>query len=242
MSSSREVKAKIRKMVWDLLEEKNVAIFPRPVHGRIPNFIGAEGAALRLSALEVFSQARNVEVSPDSPQKHVRYLALKSGKVVIMPTPRLREGFLVLDPSRIPVQHLKSASTIRGAFMWGIKVSPARIPKIDLIVTGSVAVNDRGCRLGKGGGYSDLEFAILKELNKVSDDTVIATTVHDLQVVNLDIPRDPWDVSVDLIVTPSKVIKCRGRFRPRGILWEYVSNNLLNEVPILKELLNMRRR
>ena len=242
MSSSREVKAKIRKMVWDLLEEKNVAIFPRPVHGRIPNFIGAEGAALRLSALEVFSQARNVEVSPDSPQKHVRYLALKSGKVVIMPTPRLREGFLVLDPSRIPVQHLKSASTIRGAFMWGIKVNPARIPKIDLIVTGSVAVNDRGCRLGKGGGYSDLEFAILKELNKVSDDTVIATTVHDLQVVNLDIPRDPWDVSVDLIVTPSKVIKCRGRFRPRGILWEYVSNNLLNEVPILKELLNMRRR
>lgn len=242
MSSSREVKAKIRKMVWDLLEEKNVAIFPRPVHGRIPNFIGAEGAALRLSALEVFSQARNVEVSPDSPQKHVRYLALKSGKVVIMPTPRLREGFLVLDPSRIPVQHLKSASTIRGAFMWGIKVNPARIPKIDLIVTGSVAVNDRGCRLGKGGGYSDLEFAILKELNKVSDDTVIATTVHDLQVVNLDIPRDPWDVSVDLIVTPSKVIKCRGRFRPKGILWEYVSNNLLNEVPILKELLNMRRR
>ena len=242
MSSSRDVKAKIRKMVWDLLEEKNVAIFPRPVHGRIPNFIGAEEAALRLSALEVFSKARIVEVSPDSPQKHVRYLALKSGKVVIMPTPRLRQGFLVLDPSRIPVQHIKSASTIRGAFTWGVKVSPARIPKIDLIVTGSVAVNDRGCRLGKGGGYSDLEFAILKELNKVSDDTVIATTVHDLQVVNLDIPRDLWDVSVDLIVTPSKVIRCKDRFRPRGILWEYVSSNLLNEVPILKELLNMRRR
>jgi len=241
LSSSKKIKAEIRMKVWKLLEKKNIAVFPRPVYGRIPNFIGAEEAAFRLSKLPVFSNAKVVEIGPDSPQKHVRYLALKHGKIVIMPTPRLREGFIILDPVRIPVQYYRVASTIRGAFTWGLRVSPTKIPKIDLIISGSVAVNVKGCRLGKGGGYSDLEYAILKELGKVSDETIIVTTVHDLQIVDLDIPRDPWDVSVDLIVTPKRIIKSRKKFRPKGILWEYVSRSLINEIPILKELLVSRQ-
>ena len=34
-------KWKIRKMVWDFMEANNIAQFPRPVHHRIPNFVGA---------------------------------------------------------------------------------------------------------------------------------------------------------------------------------------------------------
>lgn len=35
----------IRKRVWDILESKNLAQDPRPVHHRIPNFLGAGAAA-----------------------------------------------------------------------------------------------------------------------------------------------------------------------------------------------------
>ncbi|PWA63903.1 nagB/RpiA/CoA transferase-like superfamily protein [Artemisia annua] len=35
----------IRKRVWDLMEGLNIAQFPRPVHHRIPNFVGAPIAA-----------------------------------------------------------------------------------------------------------------------------------------------------------------------------------------------------
>jgi len=38
------------------------------------------------------------------------------------------------------------------------------MPGLDAIVCGSVAVTRDGRRCGKGEGYSDLEFAILREL------------------------------------------------------------------------------
>lgn len=39
----------IRKRVWDLMEARNIAQFPRPVHHRIPNFVGAHIAANKVS-------------------------------------------------------------------------------------------------------------------------------------------------------------------------------------------------
>lgn len=39
-----------------------------------------------------------------------------------------------------------------------------------------------GYRIGKGRGYADLEYAILREMDAVDDDTVIITNVHDSQV------------------------------------------------------------
>lgn len=44
----------IRKRVWDLMEVKNIAQFPRPVHHRIPNFIGASIAADKVILLSLF--------------------------------------------------------------------------------------------------------------------------------------------------------------------------------------------
>lgn len=35
----------IRKRMWDLMEARNYAMNPRPVHHRIPNFVGASAAA-----------------------------------------------------------------------------------------------------------------------------------------------------------------------------------------------------
>lgn len=39
----------IRKRVWDFMEAHNIAQNPRPVHHRIPNFVGAAAAAQKVS-------------------------------------------------------------------------------------------------------------------------------------------------------------------------------------------------
>ena len=63
------------------------------------------------------------------------------------------------------------------------------MPPVDLVVCGSVAVNREGARVGKGGGFSDLEFALLVEAGLIGDATVLATTVHPLQVLDGPCPR-----------------------------------------------------
>jgi 5-formyltetrahydrofolate cyclo-ligase len=100
-----------------------------------------------------------------------------------------------------------------------------------------VAANRRGARLGKGGGYSDLEFAMARELGLVDEDTPVLTTVHELQVVRGAIPMTAHDVPVDLIVTPERVIRTRRAYRkPRGILWSELSEAQLAAMPALARL------
>lgn len=218
------------------MEERGVARFPKPIYGRIPNFQGAGRAALRLTELREFRDAGIVKVNPDSPQRPVRRLLLEGGKRVLMPTPRLRGGFLLLDPRRIPRHLYDKASTIGGAFKLGRALSLDELPEIDLIVCGSVAVDRVGRRVGKGGGYSELEYGILREVGAVDGETAIATTVHDLQIVD-EIPLDPWDFTVDIIATPRRLLRVAGqRHRPGGILWELVSEEMMGEMPILREL------
>src|SRR2546430_10618019 len=89
---SKEQKAELRQRTWQRLEEERIAAFPRPVRGRIPNFKGSRQAASRLAELPEFDQARAVKVNPDAPQLPVRVLVLQHGKLLLTPTPRLREG------------------------------------------------------------------------------------------------------------------------------------------------------
>ena len=193
----REEKKKLREKIWKILEEKKVARFPFPIRGRIPNFEGSERAAEKLLELEDWRKAKIVFVSPDSPQRKVRELVLKSGKILIMATPRLKQGFLEIKN----VKNFEFASTIKGAFKVGKFLK--ELPKIDLVVIGSVAVDKVGWRLGKGGGYGDREVA---EITKKSGKVPIITTVHDLQIVE-KVPHEPHDVKVDYILTPTRIIK-----------------------------------
>lgn len=211
----RETKDEIRRRVWRSLREKGVARFPFPIEGRIPNFVGAEAAASRLAGSRIYLDANVLFSNPDSPQRFVRELALRDGKTLVMASPRLRSGFILLDPKKIPSRYISQASTIRGAFRWGTRVEVP--PQIDLKVTGSVAVTTNGARLGKGGGYSDLEYAILRELGCIDEDTPVVTTVHELQIVDY-IPMTRHDVPVDYIFTPRRTIKTDTPFpKPRGI-------------------------
>ena len=234
-------KKKIREMVWNILEEKGVARFPRPVHGRIPNFEGAENACEKITVLEEYKKARIVKVSPDSPQYSIRLRCLIDGKKLVMPTPRLREGFLLLDPSKIPRRSYRKAATIRGAFNFGVKVDPENLPRVDFIVMGSVAVGKDGSRIGKGEGYGEIEYAVLTEYNRVGEDVIVATNIHDLQLFD-SVPQDPYDVPVDVIATPTRLIRTPlSKPKPKGVIWELLSDEKLEEIPILKMLREKRK-
>ncbi len=227
-------KEQIREMIWDLLEKRGVALFPKPIKGRIPNFRGAERASINLTLQNEWRTSDVIFVNPDSPQKYVRMLGLMQGKLVIMATPRLKEGFIMLNPRKIFPANYEKASTIRGAFKYGRKIG-LDVPKIQLKVTGSVAVDFRGNRLGKGHGYSDLEYGILGEIGAIDGHTPVATTVHDLQVVD-EIPREDHDMPVYLIATPTRIIRTGALGNPR-IIWEKVDEKILSEIPLLRDLM-----
>ncbi|MEM0320222.1 MAG: 5-formyltetrahydrofolate cyclo-ligase, partial [Candidatus Nezhaarchaeales archaeon] len=54
-------------------------------------------------------------------------------------------------------------------------------------------------------GYSDVEFKLWLNAGSITDKTLRVTTVHDLQVVD-SVPREEWDVPVDLILTPTRTL------------------------------------
>ncbi len=227
-------KESIREEIWNLLEKRGVALFPKPIKGRIPNFKGAQRAAINLTLQDEWRTSDVIFVNPDSPQKYVRMLGLMQGKLVVMATPRLKEGFIMLNPRKILPANYEKASTIRGAFKYGEKIG-LKIPKIHLKVTGSVAVDLNGNRLGKGHGYSDLEYGILGEIGAIDSHTPIATTVHDLQIVD-KIPREDHDMPVYLIATPTRVVRTGALGNPR-ILWEKIDEGILAEIPLLRDLM-----
>jgi 5-formyltetrahydrofolate cyclo-ligase len=231
-------KQALRGRVWKLLERRRVARFPLPIVGRIPNFKGAEAAAARAAALPEWKAARRIKCNPDAPQRALRLRALREGKLVFMAVPRLtaEQCFLRLDPARLGAR-LAQAATIKGASSLGEPVTPKELGRIDLVVAGSVAVNARGARVGKGGGYSDLEFALAQATGALDAKTPVLTTVHGLQVVQDDIPMTPHDVPVDLVVTPERVIRTKSRVaKPEGIRWEELSPEQIQAMPVLRRL------
>jgi 5-formyltetrahydrofolate cyclo-ligase len=193
-------KQQLREKIWSEMERSGIAVFPLPCKGRIPNFSGASIAAEKLRQLEEWRKAKVIFVNPDSPQQKVRENALLDGKILVMASPRLRRGFILIDPAKVKGKE-RFASTIKGAFKFGTETNS--FPKPDLIVEGSVAVDLHGHRLGKGHGYGDVEINLLK---RMFGEIPIATTVHDMQVVEA-VPFEEKDEKVSLIVTPTRVIR-----------------------------------
>jgi 5-formyltetrahydrofolate cyclo-ligase len=227
-------KATLRERVWDDLEASGEARFPFPPHGRIPNFAGASEAADRLAATEEWRDAETVKANPDAPQLPVRRAALRAGKTLYVAVPRLRDErcFRRLDPT---VDDYDAATTVSGIDEYGTPIGPDGMERIDLIVSGSVAVTETGARIGKGEGYSDLEFAVLRAFDLVDDDTKTATTVHERQVVDDAPPPADHDVPMDLVVTPERVVRTGAGAKPSGIDWERLGDRAA-EMPVLERL------
>lgn len=216
-----------RRAVWDRLQAEGVARFPFPPHDRIPNFEGAKEASDRLAEAPEFREAKVVKSNPDAPQLPLRTLAVRQGKVLVMAVPRLREPTCF----RVLPEGSHAVPTIQGAMSRGRPARPEDLPHIDLVIAGSVVVGSRGERLGKGGGFSDLEWGLLSDAGKVDRATVVATTVHDLQVTEGLLPVLPHDVPLDLAATPTRLLRFpKALPRPHGLMPEELTPATRSEV------------
>lgn len=227
-------KSSAREHVWDRLEAEGEAAFPFPPHGRIPNFRGASKAAERLLDDPIFEGVRRIKVNPDAPQRALRALALARGIELLVPTPRLRAGFRRLRPDAIDAADRRKAVSLSGMERFGEPVALEDLPPIDLIVTGCAAITRDGRRCGKGEGYSDLEFAILRELGHPA--VPVVTTVHPMQVVDA-FPVDDHDIGLHAWATPDAVVHVESpRPAPPGIDWSKLDERDLEAMPVLARL------
>ena len=196
-------KDNLRNEIWNSLKEKGLSKRPEGDKGKIPDFKGSKAAAQRLSRTIEWSQANLIFCSPDTAQRPVRELALDHEKDLIMATPKIEQGYILLKGKSLK-EKSKTASTIKGAFKYGKTVD--KLPAVDLVVEGSVAVDKNGKRLGKGGGYADIEISELLKQKSIEFSTPIVTTIHPLQIVT-KVPVESHDQKINMIVTPNEVIR-----------------------------------
>ncbi|MBN1571643.1 MAG: 5-formyltetrahydrofolate cyclo-ligase [Deltaproteobacteria bacterium] len=82
-----------------------------------------------------------------------------------------------------------------------LKKSFISLDKIDLLIIPGVVFDERGHRVGYGGGYYD-------RLTGENDlRAVKAALAFDMQIVE-NLPAEPHDKKVDYIITESRMIKC----------------------------------
>lgn len=233
-------KEALRQQVWSTLHDQKLT--RRVPFGHIPNFIGAEQAATRLRELPIWQEAKVIKCNPDSPQTAIRLNALEDGKRLYMAVPKLKRKkcFVELTAEALAEKGipLKKAATMRSALIYGRLVSFEEMEPIDLVVVGCVAASPNGGRTGKGAGFADLELAMLAEHGLMQPHTAIATTVHDVQVVdNETLPLEAHDWPLDWVVTPETVIETKTSYsRPMGLDWETLQPDQIRSIPILRQL------
>lgn len=236
-------KERLRHRIWTELQQQ--AAVHRDPFGHIPHFIGAEAAANRLTQLPCWQQAQVIKCNPDSPQQPLRLRALAEGKLLYMAVPNLSQAdcFVALTAAALEAQGIPLAqgATLGGALEYGQNhgqlVGFAAMERIDLAIVGAVAVTPAGGRTGKGAGFADLELAMLQASGLLSPEMAIATTVHDLQLVepgNLVLEAHDWPL--DWIVTPQQAIETQTPHpRPRGLDWGKLQADQLQQIPVLAQ-------
>lgn len=77
--------------------------------------------------------------------------------------------------------------------------------QIDLIITPGLAFDKKGNRIGYGGGYYDKLLARAPQAIKIA-------LSYDFQILS-KVPSGKFDIAVDYIVTPTKIIVCENWYR-----------------------------
>jgi 5-formyltetrahydrofolate cyclo-ligase len=230
----------VRSAVWSSLEAAGVAV--GPAWSMIPNFVGADVAAWRLSLTPEWKRARTVKTNPDQAQMPIRLRALHEGKLLFAPVPYLTAEFpyLRIDPRAMEKKGVsfELAATAQGFVEHGDRIGFEEVAPLDFCVVGSVAVTRAGGRTGKGAGFADLETAIFRELGTIADTTPMATTVHSIQLVDgRAVVMQAHDSPLDYVATELELIATGNTARrPGGVDWDRVQPDQFETIPFLNDL------
>ncbi|OAP56601.1 hypothetical protein AYL99_08713 [Fonsecaea erecta] len=251
-----EEKDQIRQLVWPRLRE--VAIPDSRFHYDFSSFIadfqGSGAATERLVSLRCYADARVIFITPDNCLEQLRLRALEDGKKVLVTTYAIRRGFWLLDPAVIVTPEARKLACLLDAMErpgLGRALSLAEIQQlglqVDVMVTGTGAINHSGIRFGKGHGFFDLEWGMLTTIKAVSFSIPSIAVVHDCQVLGEELRPEVFDTVCDYIVTPTTIIDiAKAGVVPKkptcGILWDRLQPGMLEDIPPLEELRQIQGR
>jgi 5-formyltetrahydrofolate cyclo-ligase len=72
-------------------------------------------------------------------------------------------------------------------------------------------------------------------MGKIDRRTLVATTVHPIQILRENLLMTAHDIPVNLVATPRAVIEVDGAYRrPNGILWDHLQPPQIHEIPVLE--------
>lgn len=241
-----EDKSTLRENVWKKLIKiaRPDSRFHLDFVEYIPDFKGSEKCIEKIINLNLYKKAKTVMITPDNNLEKLRERCIFDSKIYIMPTYGIRRGFLKLSRNEVPIGKEDFASTLDGAERFGKPLTLKGIQdlKIDFMVTGASIVNTDGVRHGKGHGYFDLEFAILREIGSVDEKTPIIAVVHDCQVTTEKFAISPNDTIIDMIITPTRITSIETQHRkPLGIDWDELPKEMIEAIPPLRELKRIKK-
>ncbi len=237
------LKAQIRHRVWDLLTRTGIVRQPG-AYGHTPVFRGVHEALARLESLSGWREAERVLVLREKVLTSVRKAGLEEGKTLLIPDLSRAEGWVLeLDVAKLGRE--KALEIARACsepdwnppeearFRMGRDVEPA-----DLMIVGAVGVDFRGARVGKGVGEADLIYSLGRSRGFVTERTPVVVFVHDLQVIEEPGTSEPFDLPVDVVVTPRRTHPVQAlRIRPKGVHPAMITPERLTTFPTLQRIL-----
>ncbi|MBK8021855.1 MAG: 5-formyltetrahydrofolate cyclo-ligase [Chloroflexi bacterium] len=232
----------IRQSVWTELIKvaKPDSRFHLDFNDFIPDFEGSEHAVANLMALPEYQSSKVLFVTPDNCLDLMRAENVRQGKVQMVTTYGIKRGFIEIKPEYVPEGIEDFAMLLDAMERVGKPITLREISskyRFDLLITGASAINLSGTRFGKGHGYFDMEWAMLNDIGVVTRDTPIVGVIHDVQLMDLDLPASPHDVVCDIIVTPTRTIRVPNVAKPAaGVIWESVTAETMAAMPVLYEL------
>lgn len=233
--------ARLRRVVWDRLARvaRPDSRFHFDFTSFIPDFEGSSTCVDSIRDMDEYRDAGTIVAMPDNNLESFRFHALADGKKLLVFTYGMLRGVVALDGERVSSKDRQLASTLDGMERFGDCLSYRQLlaaGPIDLVVTGAAAVSREGVHFGKGHGYLDLEWGLLSEMGLVGQGTPVVVSVHDCQVVKERVPYSEHDVTVDVIVTPSELLRCDPLPKPSGLHWDRMPREFAASRPYVEDL------
>ncbi|MBW2466833.1 MAG: hypothetical protein JRF02_05980 [Deltaproteobacteria bacterium] len=195
-------------------------------------------AAEKLRRLESYRKAKTVFATPHGSLHQARINCIIDGKNLLMPGPGLREGFFLLAARSIAFKDVPAAVTYRGLAKYGhlLKVKSLEQFSVELLLTGALALDQMGGRIGDGQGYFDLCCALLQETACLGDGAYFMAFINDGQISPETLPQDKWDIKMSGAITPSRLLL----FEPSGqqpqIYWDMLPRDRIKRIDPLWKL------
>ncbi len=176
-----------------------------------PELKSAKESAIedRLFSQDIFKKARSIllYVSFRSEVDTRKFLhdIIKLGKKLVLPLVDTRHKVLKL-------YEIKNPDELKPGYMGipepGIlRYRRCSLKDIDLVIIPGTGFDPNGNRLGYGGGYYDKLLSMeARELAEIDHITTIALAFE--EQIGEEIPSEPHDIKVDMIVTDERIIKC----------------------------------